>query len=232
MTAIPKSPVPAEEPLDEFHNGDRMTQPEFHRIYSRMPANVEAELIGGIVYMASPLKVRHGNRHLLLGTAFSIYEGNTAGVEASDNATVILGPDGEPQPDLFMRILPECGGQSGTTTDDYVDGAPELVAEVSHTTLSIDLHAKKRDYARYGVVEYWVLAVREGQLRRFDLTRDTEVPADADSVLRSFTFPGFWIDLNALFEKDVNRVLSTLQQGLATPEHVAFVERLAKAKQG
>jgi Uma2 family endonuclease len=227
MTAMPK-PLP-EVQVPELHNGDQMTQPEFHRIYSQMPKGFKAELIGGIVYLASPRKLRHGNRHTLLSAAFALYEGATPGVEVADNTTVILGDEGEPQPDLFMRILPEHGGQSGTTADDYVDGAPELVAEVSHTTLAIDLHKKKDDYARYGVQEYLVLSVREGRLFHFDLRAGHEVGVNPDNMVRVRTFPGFWIDVPALVNRDINRLMATLQQGLTTPEHAAFVERLRTA---
>ena len=37
-------------------NGDRMKQPEFHRRYEQYPDDVKFELIGGIVYMASPAR--------------------------------------------------------------------------------------------------------------------------------------------------------------------------------
>ena len=227
MTAIP-APLPEEE-VAELHNGDRMSQPEFHRIYTRMPEGFKAELIGGIVYVASPLKLRHGNRHLLLGTASALYQGSTPGVEAADNATVILGHGGEPQPDLLMRVLPQYGGQSRTTVDDYVEGAPELVAEVSHTSSSIDLGKKKDDFARYGVREYLVLSLRERLVRHFDLQAGHEIAADADHVVRSRSFPGLWVDVPALLDKDVAGVVSTLQRGLATPEHAEFVERLRGA---
>jgi hypothetical protein len=36
-------------------NGDHMKQPEFHRLYSSMPEDYRAELIGGIVFEPSPL---------------------------------------------------------------------------------------------------------------------------------------------------------------------------------
>jgi hypothetical protein len=39
-------------------NGDRMSRAEFHRIYSETPEDVHVELIGGIVYFASPLRRR------------------------------------------------------------------------------------------------------------------------------------------------------------------------------
>src|SRR5438270_6929222 len=124
-----------------------------------MPGDFEAELIGGIVYVASPLKRRHGTNHLPLGNLLFAYEDHTPGVESGDNATILLGDEGEPQPDLFLRILPEFGGQSRTTDDDYVEGAPELVAEIAHSSRSIDLHRKREDYTRYGVWEYLVLDV-------------------------------------------------------------------------
>ena len=130
----------------ELHRGDRMTREEFHRIYEAMPEGFRAELIGGIVYVASPRKRRHGTNHLPLGTLFFAYEAHTPGVESGDDTTILLGEEGEPQPDLYLRILPEFGGQSLTTDNDYVEGAPELIAEVAQSSRSIDLHAKRDDY--------------------------------------------------------------------------------------
>jgi hypothetical protein len=119
--------------------GDRMTREEFHRICEQMPHDFKAELIGGVVYVASPLKRRHGTNHLVLGSVFSAYAGNTPGVEAGDNATILLGAAGEPQPDLYLRILPEFGGQSQTTADDHVTGAQEVLAEIAFSGRSIEL---------------------------------------------------------------------------------------------
>jgi Uma2 family endonuclease len=135
----------------ELHTGDRMSREEFLRIYESMPEDFQAELIGGIVFVASPLKRRHGTNHLPLGTLFFTYELNTPGIESGDNTTILLGEEGVPQPDLYLRILPEYGGQSRTTATDYVDGAPELVAEIAYSSRAIDLHAKRDDYTRYGV---------------------------------------------------------------------------------
>jgi Uma2 family endonuclease len=205
-----------------------MSQEEFHAAYERAPADFKAELIGGIVYVASPLRRRHGTNHLPLGSLLFAYEGHTAGVESGDNTTVILGEESEPQPDLHLRILPEFGGQSKTNPDDYVEGAPELVAEITHSSRAIDLHAKRRDYARYGVLEYLVLTLDDGRLRWFDLPNDRELPLDPDGVCRVRTFPGLWVQAEALLAKDYARLMATLQLGLASPEHAAFVERLER----
>jgi hypothetical protein len=236
MSTAPVRPShPPRPPPPELQSGDRMTQQEFHAAYERMPEDFKAELIGGIVYVASPrgrrhgTNRRHGTHHPILSSALVAYQGHTPGVEVGDNTTVLLGDESEPQPDLYLRILPEFGGQSKTTDDDYVRGAPELVAEMAHSSRAIDLHAKRRDYARYGVREYLVLTLDDRRLRWFDLPSDRELPPDGDGVCRLRTFPGLWVHADALVAKDYARLMATLQQGLASPDHAAFVEQLAAA---
>jgi Uma2 family endonuclease len=90
MTMVSTTALPTTE-RPELHTGDRMTREEFHRIYDETPENFRAELIGGIVYVASPLSLQHGTNHLPLGTVFFAYEGSTPGVQSGDNATVLLG---------------------------------------------------------------------------------------------------------------------------------------------
>src|SRR5437660_5217370 len=102
-----------------------MTQEECHRSYEVYPEDVKFELIGGTVYMASPLRRAHGRRHVQLGALLEIYASATPGIEALDNVTTILGEESEPQPDLALRILSAYGGQSRETTKDYIEGAPE-----------------------------------------------------------------------------------------------------------
>jgi Uma2 family endonuclease len=217
-------------PEEQLHNGDRMSRQEFHRLYEKTPDGFKAELIGGIVYVASPLKLRHGTNHPMLTAVLVGYQGSTPGVEVGDNTTVLLGDEGEPQPDLFLRVLPEYGGQSTTSPDDYVQGPPELVAEVAHSSRSIDLNAKRDDYARYGVLEYLVVNLAARRLHWLDLQTGQELPPAADGIVRVRRFPGLWIHVEALLTKDYARLMATLQQGLATPEHAAFVQRLGDAR--
>src|SRR5690606_6773275 len=110
---------------------DEMSREEFHRIYEQAPEDFKAELIGGGVYVASPLRISHGEFHALLTAPLTAYAAKTKGLQVSDNTTVILGEDSEVQPDLLLRIRPEFGGQSGTTGADYIVGPPEFVAEVA-----------------------------------------------------------------------------------------------------
>src|SRR5918996_4197026 len=211
----------------ELVTGDHMTREEFHRIYAQTPDDFHVELIGGIVYVPSPLKRQHATLHPLLGALFVAYAARTPGVEVGDNATILLGEDAEPQPDLYLRLLPESGGQSRTTDDDYILGAPELIAEIAHSSRAIDLHAKKDDDARYGVHEYLVVSLRERRLRWFDLRAGRELEAADDGVVRLAAAPGLWVDAAALFAGDDPRLMAVLEHGLAAPEHAEFVRRLA-----
>jgi hypothetical protein len=212
---------------NELATGDHMSREEFHRIYAATSDAFHAELIGGIVYVPSPLKRQHGIHHLVLGGLFAAYAARTPGIEVGDNATLLLGEDAEPQPDLYLRLLPESGGQSRTTEDDYILGAPELIAEIAHSSRAIDLHAKRDDYARYGVHEYLVVTLREGRIRWFDLRAGRELEAAADGILRLQAAPGLWVDRAALFANDHARAMATLERGLAAPEHATFVRRLS-----
>ncbi len=226
MTML-KQAKPESPPPPELHSGDCMTQPEFHRIYERMPRNFKAELIGGIVYVASPLKRPHATHHTPLSGVLWTYEGHTPGVETGDNATIVLSEKDEPQPDLYLRILPEYGGQSHNTEDGFVGGAPELLAEIAHSTQALALKGKKDQYARFNVREYIVVSLRDRQVRWFDLHTGEEFQPDAEGILRSRVFPGLWVHAEALLARDYHRLTAVLQQGLASPEHAAFVRALA-----
>jgi Uma2 family endonuclease len=217
---IPSS-EPSRSPIPELEAGDRLDQKTFHQRYLAMPPHVRAELIGGVVYMPSPLKATHADIHGELMCWLKLYKSATPGVRVLDNATDKLGDESEPQPDASLMLI---GGQTRVDDDDYLTGPPELVAEVASSSESIDMHAKKRDYERYGAREYVVFIVRNATVRWF--IRDGEMfkdlPADSDGIFRSPFLPGLWLDSAALLRGDTKRVQEVLNLGLATPEHAAF----------
>jgi Uma2 family endonuclease len=216
------------ETIPPLEAGDHLSRAEFERRYDAMPHLKKAELIEGIVYMPSPVRLRrHGQPHLHLATWLGNYEAATPGVEAGNNGTVRLDDDNEPQPDAFLLIDPARGGQARISADDYVELAPELVAEVAASSVSYDLHAKLGAYRRNGVREYLVWRVLDRHFDWFALRAGQFEPLALDAgVLRSEVFPGLWLDPAALLTGDMARVLVVLQQGLADPGHAAFVQRL------
>jgi len=213
-----------------LENGALMSRAEFHQLYRDAPENIRAELIGGIVYLSSPVRRVHGIHHgFLVGLMFQ-YEGATPGVEGGDNTSLLLGDQCEPQPDIYLRTLPEYGGQSRTTEDEYVEGAPELLLEVALSSRSIDLNAKRRDYCEFGVREYMVLIPWSNKLVWFDLMRGTELPVPADGLIKSIQYPGLWLSVPTLLQRNHRAATEVMQAGLASPEHQAFVEQLAQRR--
>jgi len=230
-TTIATSPV-APTPPDErppLNSGDRLTRAEFARRYQMHPEIKKAELIDGVIYVASPIRHRqHGRLHLLLVTWLGVYSAATPGVDGSNNATVLLDLENEHQPDALLRLEPRHGGRSHVTTEDYIEGPPELIVEVAASSAAYDLHDKKRVYARSGVCEYLVAQAYERRVDWWELREGvfTPLPLAADGTLRSRVFPGLWLDPAALWAGDAAALLAALQRGLADPEHAAFVERL------
>src|SRR5205823_379507 len=133
----PHATVPNPLEIPPLQNGDRLTRAEFERRYEAMPELKKAELIEGEVYMPSPVRHgRHSHPHSLIVTWFGYYAVHTPGVDSGDNGSIRLDLDNEPQPDAYLIIRPERGGQARISADDYIEGAPELVAEVSSSSVS------------------------------------------------------------------------------------------------
>jgi Uma2 family endonuclease len=216
--------------VPRLRNGDRLTQPEFHRRYLAYDEDQKFELVGGTVFMASPLSWSHGAYHQQLGHVLGLYVDGTPGVEVGDNVTVILGEESEPQPDLSVRIGPECGGRSRVNDQDYIEGPPELVAEIAYSSVALDLNQKRRDYEAGGVQEYFVLCVDDKELHWFHFPTGKLLKPTRDGVLRSVVFPGLWIDGAALLARERIRLAEVVQQGLASRAHQAFVRKLEAAR--
>ena len=155
--AKPAEPTEFREAIPPLENGDRLTRPEFERRYEAMPHLKRAELIEGEVYVGSRVRHRrHSKPHSQIHGWLSVYVAGTPGVDAGDNGSIRLDLDNEPQPDAYLMIQPEHGGQARISEDDYVEGPPELVAEIASSSVSYDLGKKLNSYRRNGVLEYVV----------------------------------------------------------------------------
>jgi Uma2 family endonuclease len=230
VTSPAKSVPTSRAEVMPLENGDRLTRVEFERRYEAMPEVKKAELIEGIVYMPSPVKLdQHGTPHAYVSTWLTTYMAGTPGIRVASDATVRLDLDNEPQPDGVLLIDPKRGGQSRKSSDGYIEGAPELVVEVSSSSASIDRNQKFQAYRRNGVLEYIIWRVRERQIDWFGLRDGDFLPLepDAQGVLRSRVFPGIDLDAPAMLDDDIAKALETLRRGMAGDEHRAFVERLA-----
>jgi Uma2 family endonuclease len=219
-----------EESIPPLVEGQRLTRDEFLRRWEAMPHLKRAELIGGVVYMPSPASLPHCRSDGKMAALLSAYAAATPGCDYLPNTTWLLLED-SPQPDGVLLIRPEYGGTSHVE-GKYAAGPPELIAETSLSRKKYDLRQKLDLYQQAGVQEYLTVLVEKEEVRWHRLVDGAYqvMPADEDGLLRSKVFPGLWLYPATLFGGLIGDVLVALNQGLASPEHAAFVERLARQK--
>lgn len=211
--------------------GDKLTRAEFMARWEQHPEIKFAELIGGVVYMPSPLSRQHGVSDCRIATWYGYYQIHTPGTEAGSNATMLMEGDETPQPDEYLRILPEFGGRS-SNAGLYISGGPEHLTEISVSSVSIDMTQKFDLYERMGVLEYVAILMYEKEIRwhRWTTKGYRLVKPTANMIWKSRVFPGLWLDGKAMLANDGAKLLGTLRKGLRSTEHAAFVKKLAKKK--
>ena len=216
--------------LPPLVNGQHLDQLTFHERYEAMPDKTWAELVGGVVYMPSPMRNEHGEYDGYMVVLVGLFKRATKGVHMGVNSTVILDEMGETQPDGHLRIPQDLGGQTRIERG-YIVGAPELVIEISRSTRYFDLTEKKADYERTGVREFLVVELDPNRIHWFIRKgkRFVRMRPGRDGIYRSKVFPGLWLDAEALYAEDLDRLIAVLEEGLATPEHAAFAAKLAAA---
>jgi Uma2 family endonuclease len=213
-----------------FEPGDRLSREEFLELWERMPNLKFAELIDGVVYMPSPVSYEHSRRDVQMQLVLATYAARTGVCEALSNATWLMLASA-PQPDLVLRLRPEYGGKTEISRN-LASGSPEFLVEVTRSSRSIDLGPKLALYEQAGVTEYIAVPIKERRLeRRFlEAGRYRILEPDTDGVFRSRVFPGLWLDQDAFWQDDAQRLLAVLDQGLASEECRSFLDRLRNVR--
>jgi Uma2 family endonuclease len=206
-----------------------MTREEFMRRWELLPDLKKAELIDGVVYVPSPVSQHHADFDGFAALWLGPYIRATPGCRLGTNATTYI-LESAAQPDLALRILSEYGGgMRDIGGGKYLTGAPELIIEICQTSTEYDFGPKLRLYQRAQVPEYLTLETMRKKVIWRQLIDGAYVPIqpDFDSYLKSRVFPGLWLDVEALWSFDLNRLASAVEAGTHTPEHAEFVKKLA-----
>lgn len=189
-----------------LESGDRLTRAEFERRYTSRPDIKKAELIEGVVFVGSPVRLpEHAEPHADIMYWLGYYRAKHPGCRVADNGTVRLDEQNEPQPDAMMFRVQAHGGQAEVDADGYLRGAPELVVEVAASSASHDLGAKMAVYERTGVQEYVVWQILEERIEWFRLIggRFASKAPIAGSVFESDVFPGLRLDAAGMIAGDL-----------------------------
>jgi Uma2 family endonuclease len=196
-----------------LESGDRLTRAEFHRRYCTRPDIKKAELVEGVVYVASPLRlVQHGKPHSIFGVWIGTYGLATPGTQFGDNATVMLDEDNEVQPDVFLFWEPPREGTARVNERGYAVGAPDMVGEVTASSASYDLHDKLEAYRRNGVHEALFWRTEDGAFDWFRLHEGVYVRLEPDEhgIIESDRFPGLRLNVTRLLAGDYAGAMASL----------------------
>ncbi len=230
MTITSAPPVPPADTPPEGQrilplvNGDHLTRDEFERRFDATPGLKRAELIQGIVRIPAPQHWQAAAAGAHLCGWLGFYRAHTRGTRCGAYPHLRLPGDNMPQPDAIL-LLPSHVGRADFDCG-YVARGPELIAETSP-----DTEAKRRLYQTNGVREYLIWRVLDNAIDWFILrgTQYEPLAPGPDGVIRSEVLPGLWLAVPAMLAGDLAHVLTVLQQGIASPEHAAFVAALPPA---
>lgn len=196
-----------------LESGDHLTREEFHRRYCARKDVGKAELIDGVVYVPSPARFTyHGKQQRAMSGWLAVYQSLTPGVDGGDDSTVFMADNAEVQPDLCLFYT--TGNDLRIDEKGYLEGASDLVVEITASTASYDLHEKLDLFRRSGVKEYISWIVYENDIAWFRL-RDgayVRLTPDEHGIVASEVFPGLRLNVPAMLAGDLNAVLAELRK--------------------
>ncbi|BCX05351.1 MAG: hypothetical protein KatS3mg053_3289 [Candidatus Roseilinea sp.] len=111
------------------------------------------------------------------------------------------------EPDIFV-VLQNNPGQE--TSKEFIGAADVVVEVISDDSLFRDRVTKFDEYEAAGVREYWLIDPRPERKRADFYVLDADAgryrPAslEADRIFRSTALPGFWLDVDWLWQESPN----------------------------
>ena len=174
----------------------------------------KADLVDGVIYMASPENIDHNDLVRWLAIVLGQFiEERGLGRLTINKVAYRLSARNAPEPDLaFVRTE-----RLGIMKKGYVDGAPDLAVEiVAPDSVTRDYEDKRRRYEEAGVGEYWIIDPDESTATF--LVRApcgfAEKPPDGQTF-RSQLIPGFMIDVGWLWQRPLPPTLAIVQTMLS-----------------
>jgi Uma2 family endonuclease len=178
----------------------------------------KADLIDGVIYMASP-DTRLSNN--LNGLLYQLIDGFIAAKDIDGFAffsrfSCKLSDYRAPEPDVGY-VRPE---RAHIVEERHIVGGPDIAVEiVSRDSRKRDYVTKRALYQEAGVREYWIIDPLKSRATFLGLVHGEyeELPLELSHIFHSGVIPGFWLDVKWLFAKPLPRAYLCLEQILASP---------------
>lgn len=160
----------------------------------------KADLLDGIIYMASPDTPRNNQIANFVQVLLTNYVSKRGlGQVFASRVAFVLTEFDAPEPDVAFVAT----DRLGSVDESRVYGGPNVAVEiVSRDSRSRDWVKKRRLYEQAGVAEYWLIEPRKKKAAFLQLSENgyEAIPLDADRFFRSQAVPGFWLDVDWLFQ--------------------------------
>lgn len=171
----------------------------------------KADLIDGVIYLASPENLEHNELVLWLGTVLGLFvQERGLGRVMLNRVAFRLTDRTAPEPDIaFVRSERLAIVKSG-----YVDGPPDVAIEiVSPDSVDRDFEAKRELYGRGGVGEYWIVDPSDAEVTLLVRRGGVLEKASLEGfLLRSEVITGFTLDTQDLWARPLPSALFTVQR--------------------
>lgn len=170
----------------------------------------KADLIDGVIYMASPESTEANDLFVwLIWLVSGFVDLHELGKVYGSRVAFRISDKHSPEPDIgFVAAKNQRRIRRG-----HVKGSPDLAIEfVSPESVERDYVRKRFLYERAGVREYWIIDQMKERitlLRRTATGRFREVRSK-DGELHSRVLPGFWIRLEWLWQDPLPKKQATL----------------------
>jgi Uma2 family endonuclease len=175
----------------------------------------KADLIDGIIYMASPENTDANDLFLWLSTVMYGYvERKKLGYVFGSRVAFRLDERNGPEPDIAFVLLEH----ADRINRGRVVGPPDLAVEiVSPESRERDYDKKRKQYQRAGVPEYWIIDEDERTilLLRLDARKKYREVRPRRGLFHSETLPGFYLDPSWLWQESRPFALDIAQELLA-----------------
>ena len=194
---------------------DRISVEDFCHL---VPDGQKADLIDGIIYMASP-DSRRANK--LTGFVYRLLQDyvDARGIGGDvffSRYACRLGKFHAPEPDVGY-VRPE---RVGLAEEGGLRGAPDIAVEiVSRESRDRDYGDKRQLYEEAGVAEYWIIdsIQKRAEFLVLNEGRYQLAALEQNRLFRSRALSGFWIDVDWLPANPLPRASRCLQAILDEP---------------
>jgi Uma2 family endonuclease len=166
----------------------------------RIREDQKADLIDGVIYLASPENAEHNDLLRWLTIILGQYiEERNLGQLTINRVAYRLSDRSAPEPDLAFVAEHRLDRMK----EGYVDGPPDLAVEiVSPDSIHRDYEDKRRQYEAAGVREYWIIDPSE-KTATFLVFENGALKErfPERNVFRSRVLPGFQLDIRWLWQR-------------------------------